>query len=124
MIDHTQLLNDYLAAAIWTATDDNGENLDHFATFQFSDKSRERANNDLKRFVSEAGPLLEAAIACDNYTIDMIGHDYSLTRNGHGVGFWDRGLGSIGDRLSKIAAKHGEVSVYVTDEDEDVIAFD
>ena len=35
------------------------------------------------------------------------GHDFYLTREGHGAGFWDRGLGELGDRLSK-ASKYGE----------------
>ena len=29
------------------------------------------------------------------------GHDFVLTANGHGCGFWDRGLGEIGDRLTE-----------------------
>ena len=29
------------------------------------------------------------------------GHDFILTANHHGVGFWDRGLGEIGDRLTE-----------------------
>lgn len=29
------------------------------------------------------------------------GHDFILTANGHGAGFWDRGLGARGDRLTK-----------------------
>ena len=35
------------------------------------------------------------------------GHDYWLTRNGHGAGFWDRGYGPVGDRLSAIAKGQG-----------------
>jgi hypothetical protein len=29
------------------------------------------------------------------------GHDFILTANHHGAGFWDRGLGARGDRLTK-----------------------
>jgi hypothetical protein len=43
------------------------------------------------------------------------GHDYWLTRNGHGAGFWDRGLGEIGDRLSKACGRR-EVFVYLGDD--------
>jgi hypothetical protein len=35
-----------------------------------------------------------------SYSEERAGHDYWLTRNGHGAGFWDRGLGAVGDRLS------------------------
>lgn len=34
---------------------------------------------------------------------DAMGHDLSLTRQGHGAGFWDRGLDDLGDALTKIA---------------------
>lgn len=39
------------------------------------------------------------------YTPERAGHDFWLTRNGHGAGFWDRqfeGDSDIGDRLSKV----------------------
>lgn len=42
---------------------------------------------------------------------DMI-HDYWLTRNHHGVGFWDRGLGDLGHRLTTISQYGGEYNVW------------
>src|SRR5690606_16395290 len=39
------------------------------------------------------------------------GHDFALTRNGHGAGFWDRGYGPIGDVLTEHARMYGEHSV-------------
>lgn len=35
------------------------------------------------------------------------GHDYMLTRDHHGVGFWDRGLGELGDYLTDVAEGNG-----------------
>jgi hypothetical protein len=52
---------------------------------------------------------------CD-YTVARAGHDFWLTRNGHGVGFWDRGLGAVGDALSKAAQAYGERNVYLGDD--------
>lgn len=40
------------------------------------------------------------------------GHDFWLTRNRHGAGFWDRGLGALGERLSKAAKVYGSVFLY------------
>lgn len=34
-------------------------------------------------------------------TEEQQGHDFWLTRNGHGSGFWDRGLGEVGDKLTQ-----------------------
>lgn len=45
---------------------------------------------------------------------DYFGHDLALTENGHGAGFWDRGLGDLGDRLSEMAKLDGETTVNVT----------
>lgn len=38
---------------------------------------------------------------------EYAGHDFWLTRNGHGAGFWDRGLGELGDRLTAAAKGYG-----------------
>jgi hypothetical protein len=49
---------------------------------------------------------------------DLTGHtggvDLWLTRNRHGAGFWDRGLGDLGKRLTD-AARLGECNSYVGD---------
>ena len=44
---------------------------------------------------------------------EQAGHDFWLTRNRHGAGFWDRGLGERGDRLTKAAHVYGEVDLWV-----------
>lgn len=43
------------------------------------------------------------------------GHDLCLTSQGHGVGFWDRGHGRLGKRLTKAAKAFQGVDVYVSD---------
>lgn len=37
----------------------------------------------------------------------QVGHDFWLTREGHGTGFWDRGNGAMGDRLADKAKVYG-----------------
>jgi len=44
------------------------------------------------------------------------GIDFWLTRNGHGAGFWDRGLGELGDTLSAACDAFGEVCAYLGDD--------
>lgn len=41
------------------------------------------------------------------------GHDFALTRNHHGAGFWDRGYGALGDTLTAAAYAYGESSVGI-----------
>lgn len=44
---------------------------------------------------------------------DYLGHDFCLTRNHHGAGFWDRGLGELGKALTEAAHPYGESGEYV-----------
>lgn len=46
---------------------------------------------------------------------EMSGHDFWLTRNGHGAGYWDRGL-DTGDALSKAAKTFGSADLCVGDD--------
>lgn len=44
------------------------------------------------------------------------GHDFWLTRVGHGAGFWDGDWPIHGDALTEICKKFGEVDLYVGDD--------
>jgi hypothetical protein len=43
-----------------------------------------------------------------DYSDEQAGHDFWFSRQGHGVGFWDRGLGELGEGLHKAARGRGE----------------
>lgn len=63
---------------------------------------------------------LEAAMRGEGMTLprydwEQLGHDLWLTRNGHGVGFWDRGLGELGSDLTKAASAMGEQWLYTAE---------
>lgn len=49
---------------------------------------------------------------------EQLVHDFWLTRNGHGAGFWDRGLGELGTALTKAAKTFGTCDLYV---DNDIV---
>lgn len=69
---------------------------------------------DCERFQAENAALL--AQAGDS---EQNGMDFWFTRNGHGVGFWDRGYtDEIADPLTAACKKFGEC--YVTFEDESI----
>ncbi len=44
------------------------------------------------------------------------GHDFALSRNGHGSGFFDRDMGPLGDRLQAAAESFGPFDLYVGDD--------
>ena len=52
----------------------------------------------------------------DPYDMRRAGHDFWFTRNGHGVGYWDRELGDVGDALDKAAKKAGGRDAYAGDD--------
>jgi hypothetical protein len=54
----------------------------------------------------------------DVRTLDaaQVGHDFWLTRNRHGAGFWDRGLGELGDRLTAVCRPYGGSDLYIGDD--------
>lgn len=59
-------------------------------------------------------PMAEAVMK--GYSLDSFAHDFWLTRNRHGVGFWDRGLGKLGDHLTTWAHAAGSRSAYLGDD--------
>lgn len=68
--------------------------------------------DDVNSFIELAGDDLTGM------ELGQIGHDLTLTRNGHGAGFWDRGLGERGDRLTEHATSMGNIdSVFVDSSD-------
>lgn len=52
----------------------------------------------------------------DQYDEMRAGRDFWYTRNGHGVGFWDRALGALGDELSDYATAAGTSDLYRGDD--------
>lgn len=57
----------------------------------------------------------------DGSVASHFGHDFALTRNGHGAGFWDRGLAELGDRLSAASKPYGKAHIFI---DEDAATFE
>lgn len=62
-----------------------------------------------------------------DYSDERFGHDFWLTRNGHGAGFWDRDEltgeivnkqhgNSLGDALTRVAKAAGPCELYVGDD--------
>ena len=90
----------------------------------FSDSAWEQIKGDCEFFQGRAKCLLEDAYETGQYDAAQAGHDFWLTRNGHGSGFWDRkeldGLSTInatlGARLTKIAKEFRSLSLVKGDD--------
>lgn len=115
-IDLPAMLAGYLECALWASTADDGEPLDagHFPT-DIADESQAAAREACESFVLAASAK---GIALEALPLDSsaIGHDLWLSRNHHGAGFWDRGLGDVGQHLSDEAHAMGSSDAYVGDD--------
>lgn len=97
----------YLQAALWSSVDVDGKTFDEkYHVSHFTQKAVNKAIRDSNNFIIKNRKALESVGSEGQH-----GHDFWMTRNGHGVGFWDRGYGTVGDRLTKAAHKYGEESV-------------
>lgn len=67
--------------------------------------------DDVQAFVNSSTE--ERPEIFEGLTDGHIGHNLWLTRNGHGAGFWDAGIGERGDWLTAMAKPFGESSLYV-----------
>lgn len=83
------------------------------STDAFAPSAAREVEQDLHGFVTSC--LAERPDCFTDMTADQVGYDFILTRNGHGAGFWDRGLGEVGDWLSAMAKPFGTQDAYVSD---------
>jgi len=104
----------YLEAAVWSSTDEDGEPLDDRFDFKedLSLETVKGAIKDCTAFQKSEQDDLDASGLPEAEQ----GHLFWLNRNGHGVGFWDRPGGKLGDRLSKATKVYGSVDLYVGDD--------
>jgi len=106
------IVHAYLTAALWATCDDEGDPLSNsYGIEDVDERTKNVAVIDCDKFKLQATSLLREMRS------DQIGHDLFLTRNGHGVGFWDRDLGEVGDKLTKLAEAMGPAEFYVGDDD-------
>lgn len=107
--------NAYIEAALWSSTDNSdeqgGEPLDdNYGLDDIAEETLASILDDCKAFqrdhAVDIGSELERA-----------GHDFWLTRNGHGAGFWDGDWeDDIGQRLTDASDVYGSVDLYVGDD--------
>jgi len=128
-IDLDTIVRHYLIAALWSEIDDDGNPLDdRFCVDDVAPETVAQARLECQAFIDAAGPDLVNAMMAHYQDSGMshhpdagsasacFGHDFLLTRNGHGAGFWDRGAGETGDALAEICRRFLEVYFYVGDD--------
>ena len=111
-----KMLDAYIECAFWSSVHFDDEN-DNCGTpmdsmdLDLAGEAKEAMAKDCDDFLA----LLESEGVewQGELSSDQMGHDFWFTRNRHGVGFWDRGLGELGDVLTKWAHSYGSCYLYV-----------
>lgn len=105
-----RMVRAYLECAEWCGIDDEQREAFEGSVPTWADSAIDRATEDCAAFRESAGA------DADGIDDAQLGHDFWLTRNRHGAGFWDRGLGDVGKRLTDLAHPYGETYVDFDDE--------
>lgn len=73
------------------------------------------ASDDLQLYCEQMGPWhgSDDRGYCEDPPEHRAGHDFWLTRQEHGAGFWDRGLGELGNRLTEAAKSFGSADDHI-----------
>lgn len=101
----------YLETMLWAENDGDHPLDSKYSVEDISEELKNKAQKDCDEFRKKAGDLL------DSLEDTQVAHDFWLTRNGHGAGFWDGDYDKvIGAKLTKICKEMGEVQVYVGDD--------
>ena len=105
--DRQTFLSGYWGAVDFTASDSRGEPID-------ADPREDLPAETVAEMEETATDFLQAQWvwlhSCDD--LSDAGHDFHLTRNNHGAGFWDGDWGELGDRLTEAAEAYGGCEVH------------
>ncbi len=113
--DAITFLNAYLTCALWSSTDDYNEPFDqNHSIDNFSSQTLKQATKDCTDFLLQNPNSLNDTP--DTYKVSQAGHDFWLTRNGHGSGFWDRDLDDAGESLTQACEDWRELNVILGDD--------
>lgn len=126
----------YVTCALWSSTDDKGNPLDaHYDVGDIADETLRQMRADCDAFYAamhehihcDDAPLardFEGSIARDfegsiaAREAAMAGHDFWLTRCGHGAGFWDGDWPEpYASTLTEACKSFGNVDLYIDDDD-------
>jgi hypothetical protein len=114
----------YITCALWSSNDESNESggnpMDqNYSPEDIAPECLARIVEDCKQFQADNAELLSKYTG--EFSAEQAGHDFWLSRNGHGAGFFDRvsnghELEETCDKLQEIARKFGEFDLYIGDD--------
>lgn len=112
--DQDDFTKAYISCALWVEHDEStpsgGEPFDaNYDETHFSQESLAVMIEDCRDFQAKAGDKIQGEEGA-------AGHDFWLTRNGHGAGFWDGDWPTHGEALDKLSKTYGECDLELGDD--------
>lgn len=102
--------------ALWSSTDDLDVPLnEHYTLADLAPETVGKIKTDCAKFQADNSRDLCIGVSRN---AEQGGHDFWLTRNGHGCGFWDGDYWAedTGERLTEAAKKFKECELYIGDD--------
>lgn len=108
----TEFESNYIETMLWSSDDDDGKEMrSRYSIDDFSNETIQKIKKDCDEFQKICGDLIEG------WDEGRIAHDFWLTRNRHGTGFWDGDYPEkLGEKLTDISHEFGEQWLYVGDD--------
>ena len=127
--DFDKFFHAYLVAALWSSTITEGEEENpgpregdpfdkHFSPDDFTPEALEILRAHALSFWSRMWFYIDHEEAPPNShtpprNVTQAGHDFWLTQNGHGSGFWDGDWPKYGDTFTKLSKCYPEINLCI-----------
>lgn len=117
-LPHKDFVAGYLEAAFFTdINEDSDESIRDKAIIDIHPACMRAIESECIDFARANWETIQEAFqTLGSYGWTEAGRDLWFTRNGHGVGFWDRNIGPAGDKLSDSARAFGSRDMYAGDD--------
>ncbi len=105
----------FIEAALWSSTDNSNDNGGRPLDRNYG--IEDIAPETLASILEDCKAFQEAHAEDIDGNVEQAGHDFWLTRNRHGAGYWDGDWqDDVGARLTQASHAFGSVDLYVGDD--------
>jgi hypothetical protein len=108
MVD--KFISDYIETALWSTVEGDAPLDYNYSISELAPETLASMKIDCLDFIGQVEAL------GFEFETDHAGHDFWLTRCGHGAGFWDGDYPTHGDTLTALSTAMGNIDLYVGDD--------
>ncbi len=115
-MDEQKFFLAYAECALWASQDEEGDSLDMFRVSDIHPETVQAMKEDCLSFIALVKDNVgEEALVMLAERPERAGHDFWLTREGHGAGYWDGDWEAFGEGLTAWAHTFGSFYLWVDD---------